>query len=594
MRSTMQQMLSSVALAVCLLAFLAASALASPGELDPTFTTGAGFNGTVTAIAVQPDGKIVVGGGFTLYASTATAYIARLNADGTLDRSFVGVTGLDSAIYAVALQPDGKIIIGGAFTCIGATDPSTALQCLSTGGATRNRIARLNSDGTLDTGYALPAMSGFDGPVRTLALQADGKVIVGGDFTTGYGTPVAVHSIARLDTDGRVDPTFVQTGVGLDGPVFTTAIQPDGKVLIGGNFTHLEGSSMPYVARLNSNGAMDTTFVPTGTGLDGLVLSLALQSDGNVVAGGSFTSYNAVARSRLARLTSTGGLDTTFAPTTGLVGGSGAYVALQPNGKIVVAGGFTEYNGTARAGLAQVLSDGSLDSTFAVGTGLNATAQVVTVAAGSVLVGGNFTTYNGATRGSLARIYGTASLALSKSGAGTGTVTSAAAGIACGTTCSAVFDQASSVTLTATAAAGSTFTGWGGACSGTSATCVVTMSAAVAVTATFAPDSAFTVTKVKAKTSAGRIVLTSTITVPGAGAIAQIATTKKGKTTTTRCSTKKVASKAGTYKLTCTIRNSASAALRKASLALTIRTAFTPTNGSLAAKTQALKVKRLR
>lgn len=434
----MQQMLSSVALAVCLLAFLAASALASPGELDPTFTTGAGFNGTVTAIAVQPDGKIVVGGGFTLYASTATAYIARLNADGTLDRSFVGVTGLDSAIYAVALQPDGKIIIGGAFTCIGATDPSTALQCLSTGGATRNRIARLNSDGTLDTGYALPAVSGFDGPVRTLALQADGKVIVGGDFTTGYGTPVAVHSIARLDTDGRVDPTFVQTGVGLDGPVFTTAIQPDGKVLIGGNFTHLEGSSMPYVARLNSNGAMDTTFVPTGTGLNGLVLSLALQSDGNVVAGGSFTSYNAVARSRLARLTSTGGLDTTFAPTTGLVGGSGAYVALQPNGKIVVAGGFTEYNGTARAGLAQVLSDGSLDSTFAVGTGLNATAQVVTVAAGSVLVGGNFTTYNGATRGRLARIYGTASLALSKSGAGTGTVTSAAAGIACGTTCSAV------------------------------------------------------------------------------------------------------------------------------------------------------------
>jgi len=594
MRSTMQQMLSSVALAVCLLAFLAASALASPGELDPTFTTGAGFNGSVTAIAVQPDGKIVVGGGFTAYASTPTAYIARLNADGTLDRSFVGATGLDSVIYAVALQPDGKIIIGGAFTCIGATDPSTPLQCLLTGGSTRNHIARLNSDGTLDTGYALPAVSGFGGTVWTLALQADGKVIVGGAFTGGIGTPVAVKRIARLDTDGRVDPTFVQTGAGLDGSVFTTAIQPDGKVLIGGDFTHLEGSSMPYVARLNSNGAMDTTFAPTGTGLNGLVQSLALQPDGNVVAGGFFTSYNAVSRSHLARLTSTGGLDTTFAPTTGLAGaGFSTYVALQPNGKIVVAGDFTGYNGTARAGLAQVLSDGSLDSTFAVGTGLH-DAGVVTVAAGSVLVGGNFTTYNGATRGKLARIYDTASLALSKLGTGTGTVTSAAAGIACGTTCSAVFDQASSVTLTATAAAGSTFTGWGGACSGTSATCVVTMSAAVAVTATFAPDSAFTVTKVKAKTSVGRIVLTSTITVPGAGAIAQTATTKKGKKLTTRCSTKKVASKAGTYKLTCTIGKRGRAALRKASLALTIRTAFTPTNGSLAAETQALKVKRFR
>ena len=594
MRSTMQQMLSSVALAVCLLAFLAASALASPGELDPTFTTGVGFNGTVTAIAVQPDGKIVVGGGFTTYASTPVLHVARLNADGTLDRSFVGLTGSDSGVQAIAVQPDGKIIIGGRFHCVGATDSFDATTCVATGGAMRNGIARLNSDGTLDTGYALPAVSGFDGIVWTLALQADGKVIVGGAFPRGFGTPVAVHSIARLDTDGRVDPTFVQTGTGLDGSVFTTAIQPDGKVLIGGDFTHLEGSSMPYVARLNSNGAMDTTFVPTGTGLNGLVQSLALQPDGNVVAGGFFTSYNAVSRSNLARLTSTGGLDTTFAPGAGLVGGLGAIVALQPNGKIVVAGDFATYNGTARAGLAQVLSDGSLDSTFAVGTGLNETAQVVTVAAGSVIVGGNFTTYNGATRGKLARIYDTASLALSKLGTGTGTVTSAAAGIACGTTCSAVFDQASGVTLTATAAAGSTFTGWGGACSGTSATCVVTMSAAVAVTAAFAPDSAFTVTKVKAKTSAGRIVLTSTITVPGAGAIAQTATTKKGKKTTTRCSTKKVASKAGTYKLTCTIRNSASAALRKASLALTIRTAFTPTNGSLAAKTQALKVKRLR
>lgn len=527
------------------------------------------------------------------YASTAVVRIARLNADGTLDRSFAGAVP-NSGVRAVVLQPDGKIIIGGDFTCIGGINPTDNATCVATGGAIRQHIARLNSDGTLDTGYA-PNVSGFDNTVYTLALQADGKVIVGGAFTLGFGTSVAVHGIARLDTDGRVDPAFVQTGVGLDGPVYTTAIQPDGKVLIAGNFTHLEGSAMPYVARLNANGAMDTTFGPTGTGLNGLVQSLALQPDGNIIVGGFFTSYNGVARSHLARLTSSAGLDTTLAPGAGLAGpGAATYVALQPNGKIVVAGDFTTYNGTARTGLLQVLNDGSLDSSFVVGTGLNALAQVVIVAEGSILVGGNFTTYNGTTRGKLARIYGTASLTLIKAGAGTGAVNSTTTGIACGATCTAVFDQASSVTLAATAAAGSTFTGWGGACSGTSATCVVTMSAAVAVTATFVPDGAFTVTKAKAKISARRIVVTSTITVRGAGTIKQTATTKKGNKLTTRCSTTKIASKAATYTLTCTIGKTGRAVLRKARLALTIRTTFTPINGSLTAKTGTLTLKRLR
>ena len=599
MRSTMQQMLSSVALAVCLLAFLAASALASPGELDSTLTTGAGFDGTVTAIAQQADGKFVVGGLFTHYESASTPYLARLNQDGTLDRTFATATGLNGTVEAIVIQLDGRIVIGGSFT--------------TAGGEIRNSVARFNVDGTLDAGYsANPFVSGFTDAVYALALQPDGKVVVGGAFLAANGIAFGsrYNRVARLGTDGTVDTAFYPTGDGLDGNVATVAIQPDGKALIGGAFTMLQGVSVRRVARLNTDGAMDSSFRQPGDGvgfgLNSDVQRIVLQPDGKVLVSGLFTAYGGVARAHIARLTNSGGLDTSFDPGVGLVGSGfteAPALAVLPTGKVFVGGQFDTANGIARTNGAQLNADGSLDTGFAIGTGFGSTVHVAAIAAdGRLLAGGDFASYNGTARGHFARILDSAALTVAEAGAGTGAVTSAPSGIACGTTCSAAFDQASSVTLTATAAAGSTFTGWGGACSGTSATCVVTMSAAVAVTATFAldsafkvtPDSAFTVTKVKAKTSAGRIFLTSTITVPGGGAIEQTATTKKGKKLTTRCSTKRVASKAGTYKLTCTIGKRGRAALRKVSLALTIRTAFTPTNGSLAAETQALKVKRFR
>ncbi len=156
--------------------------------------------------------------------------------------------GANGAVYTTILQPDGKILIGGQFTTYN--------------GITANRIARLNTDGTLDTTFTVG--TGADSSVNTITLQPDGKILIGGAFTTYNGT--TVNHVARLNADGTLDTTFV-TGTGTNGSVFTIALQPDGKILIGGWFTTYNGTTANYIARLNTDGTLDTTFT-TGTSND--------------------------------------------------------------------------------------------------------------------------------------------------------------------------------------------------------------------------------------------------------------------------------------------------------------------------------------
>src|SRR5213075_3113580 len=140
---------------------------------DTTFNPGgAGADGEVFAVAVQPDGKIVIGGFFTSYNGDAAGRVMRLNADGTHDTSFnVGGVAANSFVRAVAVQPDGKIIIGGGFTGYNGD------------AAASDRIMRLNADGTRDTAFN-PGGSGADNAVNAVALQADGKILIGGGFTS--------------------------------------------------------------------------------------------------------------------------------------------------------------------------------------------------------------------------------------------------------------------------------------------------------------------------------------------------------------------------------------------------------------------------
>ena len=142
-----------------------------------------------------------------------------------------------------------------------------------------------------------------------ITQQSDGKMIYVGYYTSYSG--VAANRIIRLNTDFSIDDTFVY-GTGFNAEATAVAIQPDGKILVGGNFTQYNGTARNRIIRLNTDGSVDNTFA-IGTGFNASVWSIVVQPDNKILVGGDFTSYSGSARAKVIRLTSTGSIDTTFA-----------------------------------------------------------------------------------------------------------------------------------------------------------------------------------------------------------------------------------------------------------------------------------------
>lgn len=360
------------------------------GSLDTGFNPAGGANNAILVFAVQSDGKVLIGGNLTTYAGTACSRIVRINTDGSMDAGFSTGTGINGAVACLDVQADGKIIVGGGFT--------------SYDGIVRNRIARANTDGTADAAFCHEA--GANDIIYAIALQSDGKILIGGSFTTYGGT--ACNYITRLNADGSPDATFNSGGTGANTLVRYIAIQPDGKILIGGIFTSYNGTSRNYIARLNSNGSLDTGFNP-GTGANSHVYSLAIQSDGKILIGGDFTSYNGTARNYIARLNTDGSLDTGFNPGTGANSYVNA-VSVLSDGKILIGGNFTSYNGTTRFHIARINADGSLDTGFNPGTSNGLVNALAVQPDGKILVTGGFSLYNGTSRNRIARVNADGSL----------------------------------------------------------------------------------------------------------------------------------------------------------------------------------------
>jgi uncharacterized delta-60 repeat protein len=410
------------------------------GSIDLSFDPGA--NGQVFALAIQPDGKILVGGDFTTMGGggaggTTRQHIARLNADGSLDAAFN--PGANAFVRTLAVQPNGKILVGGDFATLGGG---------GTGTTARNFIGRLNPDGTIDATFN----PGADGIVSAITLQSDGSMLAGGAFSSigGGGTGSTMrHRLARLNAAGTVDMSF---NPGANAGVRAMSLQPDGRILVGGEFTMLGGggtgtTSRNRLGRLNADGTLDPGFNP---GADDVVFSIVPQLDGKVLVGGAFVTLGGTARSRIGRLAFDGSLDMAFNPgANGAVrsllvqqdtkivaagaftmlagGGSGAvtqnYVgrlyldgvadatlnpnpngivralALQPDGRIVFGGDFTE----PRVFIGRLLADGSLDAAFAPASN-GTVAALVVQPDGKILVGGNFTTLGGSSRLRLGRL----------------------------------------------------------------------------------------------------------------------------------------------------------------------------------------------
>jgi len=338
--------------------------LNSDGSKDTSFNIGSGFSNYVTRILKQSDGKVLVGGFFTTFTGETNNRLIRLNSDGSKDTSFNIGSGFNGGINTIEYQSDGKILFGGAFTTFN--------------GATENRLIRLNSDGSKDTSFNIG--SGFNNVVYSVAVQSDGKILVGGDFTTFTGA--TQNRLIRLNSDGSKDTSF-NVGSGFSGTTTNTwvnsvVVQSDGKILAGGAFTTFTGQTNNKIIRLNSDGSKDTSFI-IGSGFGtsfNFIQAITLQSDGKILPVGAYSTYSGATNNRLIRLNSNGSKDTSLNIGTGFSNTTYA-ILVQSDGKILVGGAFTGATGTANIRMIRLNSDGSKDTSFNIGSGFSKSSPTV-------------------------------------------------------------------------------------------------------------------------------------------------------------------------------------------------------------------------
>lgn len=310
--------------------------LNSDGSFDSSFNIGSGTDilsgWSISSVAVQSDGKILIAGIFTSYNGTPAKNIARLNPDGSIDTSFVTVGPTQSdygytQISKIIYQPEnGKITVAGYFTKWDTT--------------TISNIIRLNPDGTLDSTFQQRMSTGG---ISTMAYQSDGKILIGGYL--GQVNGINSRGLARLNANRSYDPTFAIQYINQS--VFDIIVQPDQKIIVSGNYTAYGSTPIDGLMRLNPDGSLDTSFSTT-TSHGGTIF---LQPDGKILVG----------RGGVERYNSDGSLDTSFASgTITAINNDSAYpyaFAIQPDERIIVVGLFSTYNGFSRRSIARINGD---------------------------------------------------------------------------------------------------------------------------------------------------------------------------------------------------------------------------------------------
>jgi len=359
----------------------------SDGNFDSSFMGASdGFGHHVT---MQTDGKAILTGSFTRFATGEVRLgIARFNASGTVDPTFNASLTSAGVVSALARQDDGKAIAGGSFRFAN--------------GATTNSIARFNSDGTLDSTFAVgigPTLDGGPPTISALAVQADNKILAGGSFNRFAGA--ARSLLVRLNPDGSLDPAFDATAAATSGRIDDILPLADGKVMVAGFFVR---GNIRGLARLNPDGSFDTMFNGGSITANSTVSRIVRQSDGKFIIGGAFTTYNGTSRPRIARINQDGTLDTSFTPGTG-ANSTILDMALLSDGKILIAGVFSSYNGTPVNRIARLNPNGTLDPSFNPGSGANSTVNSLALQSdGKIIIGGFFSSVAGTARNSLARL----------------------------------------------------------------------------------------------------------------------------------------------------------------------------------------------
>ncbi len=430
------------------------------GTNDPAFNPGTGPGGPTAVVKLAPDGRVLVSGAFSQFNGTAAPGLIRLQPDGTRDSTFVGttatgsfsssgVTPADNSITDLTLLADGRIVIVGSFQFMtgnfnasgsygfarlkadGSPDSTFSTDLPIAGGVAS--VLPLDDDRVLiggdlrrftfsrplggvaafsmATGKYDPAVRGtfVTGSVTALAPLAGGKILVGGMFSSVNG--VARSSLARLNADGSLDPTFSAAPNDWIGSI---AVQGDGRIVITGPFTEVGGVARIGIARLNADGSLDGSFHfrDVGIGGRGSGLRAVALAEGRVLIADPGLSSFIFNRRSFARLHADGSLDAGFAPFTGTTLAGSAYYAsdfaVLPDERVLFSNdGTTSSNGIKPPVLGRVTRDGQPDPAFTPGVIAALGSGVRTVALlpdGNALIGGSFTTFNNSARNRIARL----------------------------------------------------------------------------------------------------------------------------------------------------------------------------------------------
>lgn len=485
--------------------------LNADGSRDSSFNIGTGLNGTVMALALDPISgeKIYVGGSFSSFNGTTANAILRLNTDGSIDSSFTTGSGLSTLFFDTEYvrhvndfyaYPDGRILVGGRFnTYNGTTDVGMLIRLSADGtldsgfpvltsntptnadilhirpydgtwllvggrslssydGASSfysllriridngakdagftfatttqsyssaangsgkvfylsdssfSALVRLNANGTSDGAWPTFSMdrpTAFSYARGNIVVQSDGKIVIGGHFSHLYNnssmTAQSHGRVVRLNTNGTFDSSF-STKSGFDGIVYSIEQQNDSKFIVGGDFDNFGGEKILNLARLNSDLTLDTTFpgveVNYGFGITS-IKTLGIQSDGKLIIGGEFTSINNSVENKLSRINTDGSVDYTFSRS--ISGGDIQSLVVQSDDKVVIGGDFTHYDGNPAGSIAQLNPDGTANTSFNIGgSGFNnEVRKIVRQSDNKLLVWGPFTTFNGQAVGNLVRL----------------------------------------------------------------------------------------------------------------------------------------------------------------------------------------------
>jgi uncharacterized delta-60 repeat protein len=379
---------------------------AHPGEIDLSFNAGAGaqYESGATAIVfaagLQADGKVVLAGDFTRFNGAARNYIVRLNRNGSVDNSFSG--SLTAPVSTLSILPDGKILIA-------ALDRSVAE------GAS---IARLNDNGSLDASFKVRLMRRPDQGylVQSMLALSDGRIVIAGSFTNVNET--ACSKVALLKPDGNLDLTFRPGSAIQDDAASALAVLPDGSLLVGGSNVS-GGERRAHVVRLSMDGTLDPSFAPSFhdpvAKQPSSVLVLRVAADGNILVGGRFTYVDSEARSTLARLKTDGSLAPGFAlpfqpfpsfNSLALIGG----MELQSDGKLLISGRIQLPGAVAYQAVLRLNADGTLDRNFYSGSGatilFSGESETLLQPDGAIIFAGGFTDYDGVQVNGIVRIQG--------------------------------------------------------------------------------------------------------------------------------------------------------------------------------------------